>query len=92
MNVIMVASESSLNCLMKVLPVSPLPRGHIKRQVFNASIFLSSYLHFMLQRLPVGKVSLVPHLGRAKKSATVCFFIRHFTKLKGIAKDGNNFY
>lgn len=47
----MVVSESSLNCLMKVLLVSPLPRGHIKRQVFNASIFLSSYLHFMLQHV-----------------------------------------
>lgn len=46
-----VSNESSLNCLTKVLPVSPLPLGHIKSCVFNASIFLSSYLHFMLQHV-----------------------------------------
>lgn len=46
-----VSNESSLNCLTKVLPVSPLPPGHIKSCVFNASIFLSSYLHLMLQHV-----------------------------------------
>lgn len=43
-----VSNESSLNCLTKVLPVSA---GHVKSCVFNVSVFLSSYLHFMLQHV-----------------------------------------
>lgn len=44
-----VSNDSSLNCLTNVLPVSPLPRGHRKSHFFIASVFISSYLHFMLQ-------------------------------------------